>query len=86
MTKKSRLLVQLNLALVLVHANPATARTAERLPSWNDGKTKRSIPAFVEKVTTSDSARFSGNVSWWTCVPEMSFSSPWFLNRGVRRQ
>jgi hypothetical protein len=29
----------------------AAARAADPLPSWNDGKAKQSIVAFVEKVT-----------------------------------
>ena len=34
------------------------ARAADPLPSWNDGKAKQSIVAFVEKVTTEGSADF----------------------------
>jgi phosphoserine phosphatase len=34
------------------------AHAADALPSWNDGKTKQSILAFVEKVTTPGSPDF----------------------------
>ena len=34
------------------------ARAADPLPSWNDGKAKQSIVAFVEKVTKEGSADF----------------------------
>ena len=37
---------------------PAFAQSADPLPSWNEGKTKRSITAFVEKVTTAGSPDF----------------------------
>ena len=39
------------LALTSIHA-------ADPLPSWNDGKAKQSITAFVEKVTKEGSADF----------------------------
>lgn len=38
--------------------NAANAQTADPLPSWNDGKAKESIVAFVEKVTKEGSADF----------------------------
>jgi phosphoserine phosphatase len=34
------------------------ARAADPLPSWNDGKAKQSIVAFVEKTTKTDSLEF----------------------------
>jgi phosphoglycolate phosphatase-like HAD superfamily hydrolase len=49
------------LAAVLVGAvafATTTARAADPLPSWNDGKTKQSIVAFVEKVTKQGSPDF----------------------------
>ncbi|MFT5325857.1 MAG: phosphoglycolate phosphatase-like HAD superfamily hydrolase [Planctomycetaceae bacterium] len=51
----------LGLLVALVGAitfNPANAQTADTLPSWNDGKAKESIIAFVEKVTKEGSANF----------------------------
>jgi hypothetical protein len=36
----------------------STAHPADPLPSWNDGKSKQSIVAFVEKVTTNGSPDF----------------------------
>ena len=35
-----------------------SAFAADPLPSWNDGAVKRSITAFVEKVTQEDSPDF----------------------------
>lgn len=35
-----------------------SARAADPLPSWNDGKAKQSITTFVEKVTKEGSADF----------------------------
>jgi hypothetical protein len=37
---------------------PAGAQTVEPLPSWNDGKAKQSIIAFVEQVTEQGSPDF----------------------------
>ena len=37
---------------------PTAARAADPLPSWNDGKARQSIVAFVEKVTTPGSPDF----------------------------
>ncbi len=49
-------------ALTLVFASICTdlaiAQTVDPLPSWNDGKTKQSIVAFVKKVTTPGSSDF----------------------------
>jgi hypothetical protein len=36
----------------------ATAQTADRLPSWKDGKAKQSIIAFVARVTREGSPDF----------------------------
>jgi phosphoserine phosphatase len=36
----------------------ASARAADPLPSWNDGKAKQSITAFIEKVTKQGSPDF----------------------------
>jgi len=43
------------LGLFLAAAN---SRAADPLPSWNDGKTKQAIVAFVQKVTTPGGADF----------------------------
>jgi phosphoserine phosphatase len=49
----------LAIALVAAVAFAATvARAADPLPSWNDGKAKRSIITFVEKVTAPGSPEF----------------------------
>ena len=44
--------------LVFASAIATAARAADPLPSWNDGKAKQSIVAFVEKVTTPGSPDF----------------------------
>ena len=49
-TNRSRHLVASSL-LAAVALTTALARAADPLPSWNDGKAKQSIIAFVEKVT-----------------------------------
>jgi len=46
------------IALVFASAFAAAAQPADPLPSWNDGKAKQSIVAFVEKVTTPGSPDF----------------------------
>jgi hypothetical protein len=49
------------LALVytgLVFAASASAQTVDPLPSWNDGKAKQSITAFVTQLTTAGSPDF----------------------------
>jgi hypothetical protein len=43
------------MALVFASATATAAGAADPLPSWNDGKAKQSIVAFVEKVTTPGS-------------------------------
>ncbi len=46
------------LALVFMGAIAAAAQAADPLPSWNDGKARQAIVAFVEKVTTPGSPDF----------------------------
>jgi phosphoglycolate phosphatase-like HAD superfamily hydrolase len=48
----------LTAALVSTLAFTVPARAADPLPSWNDGKAKQSIVAFVEKVTKEGSPDF----------------------------
>jgi phosphoserine phosphatase len=48
----------LTICLAMVFLVAAAAQAGELLPSWNDGKTKQSILAFVEKVTTPGSPDF----------------------------
>lgn len=43
---------------VSINSYLAIAKTTDPLPSWNDGKTKQSIIAFVEKVTKPGSPDF----------------------------
>jgi hypothetical protein len=42
----------------LAFSTPADAQTVDSLPSWNDGKAKQSIIAFVEQVTKAGSPDF----------------------------
>jgi len=42
----------------LAFSTPTDAQTVDSLPSWNDGKAKQSIIAFVEKVTEQGSPDF----------------------------
>ena len=53
-----RLLAILALGFALVFAGSATAQTRDPLPSWNDGKAKQSILAFVVQVTKSGAPDF----------------------------
>jgi len=46
------------LVLALICSEVAIARADDPLPSWNDGKAKQSILAFVERVTTPGSPEF----------------------------
>jgi hypothetical protein len=55
---KRALLTVFTLGFVLVFASLATAQSVDSLPSWNDGKAKQSIIAFVEQVTKSGSPDF----------------------------
>ncbi|RWP43046.1 HAD family phosphatase [Mesorhizobium sp.] len=48
----------LSILLLLGVAASATAQNADQLPSWNDGKAKQSIVAFVERVTAEGAADF----------------------------
>ena len=57
MTRK-RIFTVLTLGFVLVFGGLATAQTVDSLPSWNDGKAKQSIIAFVAKVTKAGSPDF----------------------------
>lgn len=57
--KTARKQIAVVAALLFVFAAPArVCLAAEPLPSWNDGKAKQSIIAFVEKVTTEGSPDF----------------------------
>jgi phosphoglycolate phosphatase-like HAD superfamily hydrolase len=58
MKVKLTLLAVLTLVFASICSNVAIAQTTDPLPSWNDGKTKQSIVAFVEKVTTPGSPDF----------------------------
>jgi len=46
------------IALVIASSFATGARAADPLPSWNDGKARQSIVAFVEKVSTPGSPDF----------------------------
>ncbi len=46
------------MALVIASAFATAARAADPLPSWNDGKARQSIVAFVAKVSTPGSPDF----------------------------
>jgi len=58
MKGKLALLQVLLFVFVSVCSHVAIARAYDPLPSWNDGKTKQSILAFVGKVTTPGSPEF----------------------------
>jgi len=58
MTMKRTLVTIFTLGLVLAFGSLATAQTVDSLPSWNDGKAKQSIIAFVEQVTKAGSPGF----------------------------
>ena len=58
MTIKQNILSILTLGFVMVFAGLAIAQTIDPLPSWNDGKAKQSIIAFVDKVTKAGSPGF----------------------------
>ena len=55
---KRTLITLFLLGLVLGFGSLATAQTIDSLPSWNDGKAKRSIIEFVETVTEKESPDF----------------------------
>jgi phosphoserine phosphatase len=58
MLKKWVLLAVLAVWMVLNFGGLVTARPVDPLPSWNDGKSKQAIIAFVEKVTQQGSPSF----------------------------
>jgi phosphoglycolate phosphatase-like HAD superfamily hydrolase len=55
---KLALLYVLTIVFASICSDLAIAQAADALPSWNDGKAKQSILAFVEKVTTPASPDF----------------------------
>ncbi len=55
---KQTLLTLFTLGFILVFGSLAAAQTVVSLPSWNDGKAKQSIIAFVEQVTKAGSPDF----------------------------
>ncbi|MCP4579572.1 MAG: haloacid dehalogenase-like hydrolase [Deltaproteobacteria bacterium] len=57
MTRK-RIFTVLTLGFVLLFGGLATAQAVDSLPSWNDGKAKQSIIAFVAKVTKAGTPDF----------------------------
>jgi phosphoglycolate phosphatase-like HAD superfamily hydrolase len=58
MKVKLALLYVLTIVFASICSDLAIAQAADALPSWNDGKAKQSILAFVEKVTTPASPDF----------------------------
>jgi len=58
MKVKLVLLCVLTFVFASIYNDLAVAQATDALPSWNDGKTKQSILAFVEKVTTKGSPDF----------------------------
>jgi phosphoglycolate phosphatase-like HAD superfamily hydrolase len=58
MKVKLALLYVLTLVFASICSDLAIVQAADALPSWNDGKAKQSILAFVEKVTTPASPDF----------------------------
>jgi len=55
---KRTLITIFTLGFVLVFGSLEAAQTVDSLPSWNDGKAKQSIIAFVEQVTKAGSPDF----------------------------
>jgi hypothetical protein len=55
---KLALLYALIFVFASICSSLAIAQTTDALSSWNDGKAKQSIVAFVEKVTTPGSPDF----------------------------
>ena len=55
---KRPLIAICTLGFVLAFAALARAQSADSLPSWNDGKAKQSIIAFVGQVTKAGSPDF----------------------------
>lgn len=58
MAMKRALLAVLTFGFALTIGGLATAQTADPLPSWNNGKAKKSIIEFVAKVTKKGSPHF----------------------------
>ena len=58
MAMKRALLAVLTFGFALTIGGLATAQTADPLPSWNNGKAKKSIIEFVAKVTKKSSPHF----------------------------
>jgi phosphoglycolate phosphatase-like HAD superfamily hydrolase len=58
MAMKRALLAVLTFGFTLTIGGLATAQTADPLPSWNNGKAKKSIIEFVAKVTKKSSPHF----------------------------
>jgi phosphoserine phosphatase len=58
MKMRRALLCVLTLVFTVLHIDRAIAQATDPLPSWNEGNAKRSIAAFVEKVTTPASPDF----------------------------
>src|SRR5436305_11320069 len=57
-TRRSPNLIAAALVCALALATTVARATADPLPSWNDGKTKKSITDFVAKVTKEGSPDF----------------------------
>jgi hypothetical protein len=58
MKAKLALLYILTLLFTSLSSDLAIAQTTDPLPSWNDGRARQSILAFVEKVTTEGAPDF----------------------------
>jgi phosphoglycolate phosphatase-like HAD superfamily hydrolase len=79
MKAKSPICCILSIVLVSICSNVAVAQSTNPLPSWNDGNARRSILAFVEKVTAQGSpdyvppaeriAAFDNDGTLWTEHP-----------------
>src|SRR6266568_4687499 len=57
-TRRSQNLIAAALVCALALATTVARATADPLPSWNDGATKKSITDFVAKVTEEGSPNF----------------------------
>jgi hypothetical protein len=90
MKVKRVLLCVLTLVCASLGSDLVIAQTTDPLPSWNDGKTKESILAFVKKVTTPGSpdfvppaeriATFDNDGTLW-CEKPMYFQLSFALDR-----
>ena len=56
-TTRTPILMAATLAIAL-ELGATVAQAADALPSWNDGKSKQAILAFVKKVTATGGAEF----------------------------